>query len=145
MNRDSSWRRAAALGVLYASLAFAQSDLGSISGFVKDPSSATVPNARVTAKNETGLERPTNTNESGYYTITNVPPGLYTLTVEATGFKRFTSTNNKLNPSSTLTLDAQLDVGSATESVDVSASAQQLQTESASVQNVVARQQIDAL
>jgi predicted heme/steroid binding protein len=145
MNRDSSWRRAAALGVLYASLAFAQSDLGSISGFVKDPSSATVPNARVTAKNETGLERQTNTNESGYYTITNVPPGLYTLTVEATGFKRFTSTNNKLNPSSTLTLDAQLDVGSATESVDVSASAQQLQTESASVQNVVARQQIDAL
>jgi hypothetical protein len=145
MNRVSSARRAAVLGVVCAAILLAQSDSGSISGFVRDPSSATVPNAKVTVKNETGLERQTVTNEGGYYVVTNVPPGLYTVTVEATGFKRFTSVNNKLNPTSTLSVDAALTIGAATESVDVNASAQQLQTESASVQNVVGRQQIDAL
>ena len=68
---------------------FAQSDLGSISGFVKDPSGASVPNAKVTVKNQSGLERTATTNESGYYTVTNIPPGLYTLTAEAAGFKKF--------------------------------------------------------
>src|SRR5262249_40315809 len=51
----------------------AQSDLGKISGFVKDPSGATVPNAKVTIRNNVGVERQTTTNESGYYVITNVP------------------------------------------------------------------------
>ena len=55
---------------------FAQSDLGRISGFVKDPSGATVANAKVAVQNNTGIERQTTTNESGYYVITNVPPGL---------------------------------------------------------------------
>ena len=145
MYRVSSICRSVALVAACAALAMAQSDLGTISGFVRDPSTAIVPNAKVTAKNQTGLERQTNTNESGYYTITNIPPGLYTITVEATGFKRFSSSDNKLDPSSTLSVDATLSVGAATESVDVSASAQQLQTESASVQDVVNRQQIDAL
>lgn len=50
----------------------AQSDLGSISGFVKDPTGATVPNATVTVKNEaTGTERRVVSNESGYYTVTD--------------------------------------------------------------------------
>ncbi len=49
---------------------FAQSDLGRISGFVKDPSGATVANAKVTVQNKTGVERQTTTNESGYYIIT---------------------------------------------------------------------------
>ena len=53
---------------------FAQSDLGSISGFVKDASGATVPNANVTVKNEaTGTERRVTSNESGYYAVTNIP------------------------------------------------------------------------
>src|SRR5689334_10102508 len=57
-----------------ATLAFGQSDLGSISGFVKDPSGATIPNAKVSATNQTGLQRSVTTNESGFYTITNIPP-----------------------------------------------------------------------
>jgi len=145
MHHVSSCWRSVVLGALCAAVMMAQSDLGTISGFVRDPSTATVPNAKVTAKNQTGLERQTTTNDSGYYTITNIPPGLYTITVEATGFKRFTTSDNKLDPSSTLTVDAALAVGAATESIDVSASAQQLQTESASVQDVVNRAQIDAL
>src|SRR5262245_57178207 len=89
-------------------LAFAQSDLGRISGFIKDPSGATIPNAKVTVRNNSGVERQGTTNDSGYYIITNVPPGLYTVTAEAPGFQRYQSTDNKLDPSSNLVVDATL-------------------------------------
>ncbi len=123
----------------------AQSDLGKISGFVKDPSGATVPNAKVTVGNNTGVERQTTTNDSGYYVVTNVPPGLYTMTVDAAGFQKFESTYNKLDPAADLVIDATLTMGAATQTVMVSASTVQLQTESASVQKLVTREQIDSL
>lgn len=136
-----------ALAALTASsvATFAQSDLGAISGFVKDPTGASIPNAKVTIRNPTGLERQATTNDSGYYTITNIPPTLYTVTIEAAGFKRFESKDNKLDPSSSLAVDANMTVGAASETVEVSASATQLQTESASVQQLITRSQIDAL
>jgi predicted heme/steroid binding protein len=124
---------------------FAQSDLGRISGFIKDPSGATIANAKVTVQNKSGVERQTTTNESGYYVITNVPPGLYTMIGEAAGFQRYETTNNKLDPSADLVIDVTLTVGSASQTVEVSASAVLLQTESASVQKDVTREQIDSL
>src|SRR5438876_7139567 len=124
----------------------AQSDLGRISGFAKDPSGATVPNAKVTVRsNNGGVERQAATNESGYYVITNVPPGLYTLTVEASGFQKFESKDNKLDPAADLVIDASLTVGVASQTVEVSAAAVTLQTESATVQKLVTREQIDSL
>jgi hypothetical protein len=125
--------------------AFAQSDLGSIQGYVKDPSGAVVPGAKVTIKNQTGVERQATTNETGFWIITNVPPAYYSISVEATGFKKYDSTNNKLDPSGALAVESVLVVGAATEVVEVSATAQTLQTESAAVQKNVTRQQIDAL
>ncbi len=131
------------LGV--SGMLFAQSDLGRISGFIKDPSGATISNAKVTVRNNTGVERQTTTNDSGYYVVTNVPPGLYTMIAEATGFQKYETTNNKLDPSADLVIDATLTVGSASQTVEVSASAVLLQTESASVQRDVTREQIDSL
>ena len=136
--------------VLFISLAtsgmlFAQSDLGRISGFVKDPSGATIANAKVTVRNNTGVERQTTTNDSGYYVVTNVPPGLYAMIAEAAGFQKYETTNNKLDPSADLVIDATLTVGSASQTVEVSASAVQLQTESAAVQKLITREQIDSL
>jgi hypothetical protein len=141
------WRfaRPCLLVAFSLSLAFAQSDLGTISGFVKDPSGALIPDAKVVVQNQSGLERTATTDGAGHYTITNIPPGLYTATIDAAGFKKFTSSDNKLDPSSALELDASMTVGAATETVEVSGTAQQLQTESASVQSNVTRQQIDAL
>jgi hypothetical protein len=131
------------LGV--SGILFAQSDLGKISGFIKDPSGATIANAKVTVRNNTGVERQTTTNDSGYYVVTNVPPGLYTMVAEATGFQKYETRDNKLDPSADLVIDATLTVGTASQTVEVSASAVQLQTESASVQKNVTREQIDAL
>jgi len=124
---------------------FAQSDLGRISGFIKDPSGATIANAKVAVRSNAGVERQTTTNDSGYYVITNVPPGLYTMLAVATGFQRYETTGNKLDPSADLVIDATLTVGSTSQTIEVSASAVQLQTESASVQKLVTREQIDLL
>ena len=135
-----------AIFVLFStSLVFAQSDFGVITGYVRDPSGAVVPNAKVTVSNQTGLERNVSTNEAGYYTLTNLPPGLYSLVVEAAGFKRYQSVANKLDPSATLGLDATMVIGAATETIEVAASAARLQTETASVQKDVTREQIDSL
>src|SRR5260370_2732699 len=133
------------MGLVCSAMLFAQSHLGRISGFIKDPSGATVPNAKVTVRNNIGVERQVTTNESGYYVVTKDPPGLYTMITEAAGFHRFETTNNKLDPNAELVIDATLTVGSASQTVEVSASAVPLQTESASVQKLITREQIDLL
>src|SRR5215469_12499217 len=98
---------------------FGQSDNGSIIGFARDSSGAFVPNARIAVKNEeTGVERRTATNESGYYSIPNLLPGNYTMTAEAVGFKRFETAGRKLDPNSTLAVDASLEIGSPTDTVE---------------------------
>lgn len=133
-----------ALVLCIAPLGLAQSDTAQISGYVRDATGAMVPNANVTVKNEaTGLERQTKSNESGYYVIPSVPPGFYTLTVEASGFKRFVKTQNKLDTSIPLTIDAQLDVGAVTEVVEVVASGAMVQSESATVGKLIESKQID--
>jgi predicted heme/steroid binding protein len=91
------------------------------------------------------VERQTATNESGYYVITSVPPGFYTVIVEAAGFQRYQASNNKLDPTGDLVVDASLTVGSTAQTIEVSASTVQLQTESATVQKLITREQIDAL
>jgi hypothetical protein len=135
-----------ALFFLLIPAVFGQSDNGAIAGFAKDPSGAVVPKATVTLKNEaTGVQQRETTNDAGYYTFTNIPPGLYTVSIEAAGFKKFDSVHNKLDPSANLELDAALSVGAATETVEVTASAQVLQTDSAVVGKDVTRAQIDGL
>jgi hypothetical protein len=72
-----------------AHVLYAQSDVGSITGFVKDPSGAIVPKAQVFVRNEgTGEQKSSTGNDSGYYAVPALPPGYYTVAVEAAGFKR---------------------------------------------------------
>ncbi len=123
---------------LLASFAFAQTDTGSIGGFVKDPAGGVVPKAKVTVVNEgTGATENLTSDASGYYIAPNLPPGIYTMTAEATGFKRFESAHNRLAPNTALSLDASLTVGAVTEVVQVTATASVLQTDSAAVQSEV--------
>src|ERR1051325_5303573 len=122
---------------------FAQSDIGSIGGFVKDPSGGVIPKAKVVVKNEaTGQQIPATTNESGYYVVTNLQPGNYTVPAESQGFKRFESSHNTLVANGALSLDPILTVGAATETVEVTATAAELQTESSAVQSEVTGKQV---
>ncbi|MFZ0591162.1 MAG: carboxypeptidase regulatory-like domain-containing protein, partial [Bryobacteraceae bacterium] len=137
---------ALAICVLFSVVAFAQSDVGTIVGFARDQSGGVVPNAKVTIKSEaTGESHTVTTDAQGHYAVTNLLPGLYAMTAEVSGFKKFESTHNKLEANSTLGLDANLSVGQTTETVEVTATAQVLQTESGAVQSEVTGTQIQNL
>ncbi len=110
---------------------------------VKDPSGAAVAGAKVVVTNEgTGFERRVSTNETGFYTATNLAPGYYTVSVEAAGFKTFTKTRNKLEAALPLAVNVDLTVGQLTETINVEASVAQLNTETATVGKTVEQIQI---
>jgi Carboxypeptidase regulatory-like domain/TonB-dependent Receptor Plug Domain len=118
--------------------AYGQSDVGSISGFVRDQSGAVVPNAAVTVRNEGTNQAFTVTADSqGHYTVPNLPPAMYSMTAEGKGFKKYVSVHNALTASTALAIDGALTLGSVDQTVEVTASAVVLQTESGSVQSTV--------
>src|ERR687885_456998 len=79
---------------LSATPAMAQATTGVLTGTVADPTGAAIPNAKVTAKNQdTGKEDTTTASGEGVYSFPTLPPGKYTVTVEAPGFKRAVTTD----------------------------------------------------
>jgi hypothetical protein len=125
---------------------YAQSDQSAISGYVKDSSGSNVPNAKVTVRSEaTSFERQIKTNETGFYTATNLPPGYYTVVVEAPGFKTTSKTGNKLEAATPLQVSIELSIGQLTETVRVEANIAQLNTETSTVGKTVEQQQIQNL
>ena len=91
-------------------MTFAKSDLASVNGVVRDPSGAVIPDAKITLRNEAAaVELQATTSVAGNYSITSVPAGTYTLTAEASGFKRFEQSRNIVVSNVTATID--LDAG----------------------------------
>ena len=139
----SSLLCAVCIMVLFSAGAFAQSDKGTIGGFIKDASGAVVPGARVVLTNEaTGEAYQATTDTQGHYTVTNLTAGDYSLTAEVKGFKKYVSSHNTLGANTTLDLDAPMTIGAMTEEVTVSATAEVLQTESAAVQAEITGKQV---
>jgi hypothetical protein len=123
-----------------------QSDAGTITGLVKDATGGVVAAAQVTIINEnTRFERRVLTNESGFFVAPNLPPGQYTVTVEVAGFKKYTTTGLRLETASQASVSVELQVGQVTESVEVVASAAQINTESAAIGKTVEQAQIQNL
>src|SRR2546423_9442631 len=136
----------ALLSLILSIPAFGQSDSAQVSGFVKDASGSAVPGAQVVLTAEgSNLERRSSTNETGYYVFSAIPPGFYTLSVEAKGFKKFQKTQNKLDPNIAATIDANLEVGAVTETVDVVATVASVQSETATIGMLVESKQIKDL
>ncbi|MDQ3687698.1 MAG: Plug and carboxypeptidase regulatory-like domain-containing protein [Acidobacteriota bacterium] len=122
----------------------AQSDNTQLSGFVRDSAGAAIAGAKVVVKSEgTNLERETTTNEEGYYVVSNVSPGFYTVSAEQTGFKRFETTNKKVDPGIATSVDATLEPGEVTETVSVVASTSAVETETSTVGKLVEAKQIE--
>jgi len=110
------------LGTVFALAQTASS--GTIRGVVKDPSGAVVPNASVVmTSSRTGTERKASSSGDGSYVFVSIDPGTYTLTVEASGFKRYVKTDLVVSPSETKGVDVIMEIGAATESVTISAAA----------------------
>lgn len=146
---QAALRRAAstfAFLVALTTLALAQSDNTSVNGTVTDPSGAAIANAKVTLKNQnTGAVRTTNTSGAGTYTIPSIPSGTYTLTVEVSGFKKFETTNAKIDAASPATIDATMTVGTITDTVTVEAQVGTIQTETAALGKLVEGKQVSDL
>jgi hypothetical protein len=116
--------------VCTAAPAFAQSDRGQIAGFVKDQSGGVIPGATVTAINtQTRLERVSVTDANGYYVLPALPPGIYDVSVELQGFKKWTQTSVTLDAAASATVQAVLETGTVSEVITVTAEATPLQSD----------------
>ncbi len=119
-----------------ANVAFAQRVTGTLRGQVLDPAGSSVANARVTATNEdTGVSFTMTTTSAGTYTFPSVLPGKYAVTVEATGFKKVVRSGVVVQADQDNVADARLDLGTATETVEVNASSVEVQTASSTLSN----------
>ena len=125
----------------------AQTSFGRISGTVSDSTGAVVANATVVISDpKTNFSRTATTDDNGYYTVTNLPVGSYTVSVEVANFKKSIKTENTLNADSRLTVDFALEAGQVSEVVEVTqTSGETVNTTSGEVAKVIDGQQVDNL
>ena len=122
----------------------AQSTLSTITGVVTDSSGALVPEAKVTAREgATGVVRSGVTNDAGLYSFPNILPGTYVVTVSRIGFKDVQSNGIIVVSAQRVRFDARLQVGAASEVVNVQSNPPTLDTEDAEVGDLITGQ--DAL
>ena len=126
--------------------ALGQVDEGSISGTVQDTSGAVVAGAQITLVNkDVGLTLETVTKGSGEYSFSPVRIGHYILSVVSKGFEKTTQENITVAVSTNVPVNVQLKPGAATETVEVTDAPPALQTEDASVGQVVSEQTVNSL
>lgn len=130
--------RGISLLLLTAGLALPQSFTAALRGVVTDGSGSAVPGAQVViTEAERNIKHPVVTDEAGRYFATALPPGNYTLTVEAQGFKRYLKSAFPLVVQQQATLDISLEVGAVTSTVEVSADSPLLNTTNSSLGQVI--------
>jgi hypothetical protein len=125
----------------------AQTIFGRISGTVKDSAGANIPSATITVTNlANNLVRTAATDENGFYTLTNLPPGAYSVEAVSTGFKRAEQSGVSLAADARLTIDFTLEAGQVTETVQITAVAgETVNTTSGEVARVIDSQQVQSL
>ncbi len=134
------------LSLLVPALMLAQSDRGSITGTVTDPAGAMVPAAKVVAtRADTGAVYETVTTNTGNYTLPSLPVGVYSVSVEAAGFTKYVQQGITVQTVQVARVDVALKVGSASESVTVTADAPLLKTEDAEIAKSVTGDEINNL
>lgn len=112
-----------------STVVYGQSATGRIVGTVQDTSGAMVPGASVTATNpETNASYKTTSSDSGQYSFEALPAGNYTITVEQTNFKKYSTSENVLTANDTATINIPLEPGSISETVQVTATYEKVQT-----------------
>src|SRR6202162_675159 len=107
----------------------AQTTNGKIQGTVTDPSGATIGGANVTGRNlDTGLTITTVTTDAGLYSLANLPPGRYSVTIEGPGLKKYSREGVTVQTDATVALDVQMQLGAVSDSVTVAGDASPLET-----------------
>ena len=126
--------------ILFAASIYGQSNNGNIQGSVTDQSGAGLGGATVTARNlDTGLTNSTVSTETGNYSLPNLPPGRYSVTVEAPNLKKYVREGVTVSTDTTVSLDVQMQLGAVSENVTVIADASQLETATSDIGTTVQR------
>jgi len=126
--------------------AFAQVQNGQFTGTVTDPSGAAIANAKITVKNTaTDLSTSTTSTSSGNYVVKELPVGTYTITVEAAGFKTKAASGATINAGTISHVDFPMQIGKASEVIEVTGAAAQVNTEDSKLAETVSSQQISNL
>jgi hypothetical protein len=137
---------AALIVVCAAAIGLSQEFRGSITGRVVDNNGAAVANAAITIINTaTNVSTATTTNGEGDYTALYLIPGSYSVIVEATGFKKSTRQKIEIRVGDKLQIDLQLEVGSVSDTVNVTTEAPLLDTNTGSAGQVIDRRRISEL
>jgi hypothetical protein len=138
--------QAAFLSLSIVAMAFSQGGNASLGGVVEDPSKALIPGVTITAKNvATGVAAKQVTNESGVYSFPALQPGTYEVSAELPGFKRSVQKSD-LPYAGQVRVNFSLELGQATQTVEVTASTESILRESsASVGDVLPRSKIESL
>jgi hypothetical protein len=125
--------------------AAAQSIYAAVHGTVTDTSGAAIPSAAVSITNtSTGITTTATTDSHGYYIFPQLQiGGPYTVAITSTGFQRFSSTGLTLNLNDNRELSAQLQIGSAVQTVEVQAAAVQVETSDTQLKQVFTAQQME--
>jgi hypothetical protein len=125
----------------------AQATTASIHGTVSDPTGAVLANATVTAVNtSTGISNTQRTDSRGYYIFPDLHiGGPYTVTVDDGGFQRFISTGTMLDLSSAREIDAKLQVGASSQTIQVKSTTAQVETSDVQLKNVVGAEELEEL
>jgi hypothetical protein len=143
-----SLRLSALLFVLSAALpTFAQTSFGRISGSITDPGGAVIVSAPVLIRNlDTQVTRTVNTNDSGFYSATELPIGTYAVLVQQPGFRKQERTGIQVVADARLTVDFTLQLGDVTQSVEVTAQAgEAINTTSGELARVIDTKQVSNL
>ncbi len=135
------------LAIVACQSATAQTVVGRISGTIQDSNGASVPNASVKVTNKANnLERTVTSDNDGFYTVTNLPVGIYTIEAEQKGYKKVLVSGQSVTADARLTVDLKLEVGEVSETVEiVGATGETVNTTSGEVARVVDQQQVQNL
>ncbi len=107
---------------------------GAVRGTIRDPNGAVIPNVSITALNEETQEKfSISSNEDGIYLLANLPSGKYTIRAESGGFQTYVVQNVPVRSSTISELNFEMNVGGTSQTVEVTAGADQTQTSSSSI------------
>ncbi len=133
--------------LLLAKISFGQAvSTGTVSGVVTDPSGAAVSGATVVmVDSTTNIARSTTANDDGQYIFSNLTPGSYTISATRTGFRATKISAQDVKVGVTSTVNIRMEVGSVSETIEVTATNAELQTANATIGNSVSGAALDAL
>ena len=113
---------------------YSQSDTGTLTGIITDPSKADLPSVSIELRNEsTGVAEHASTNQRGEYTFPLLQPGSYKLTAQVAGFRSYTRPGIVMESARTVRIDITMEIGAVKDTIEVTASAPLLESESATV------------